>query len=67
MTCNWLLWTSTKFVLSVPRYTLVMFPAYFLFARSADSRPVLKAIITIWSLLFLALFAARFVQGFWAF
>ncbi|MDT5296289.1 MAG: hypothetical protein QOJ76_3169 [Acidobacteriota bacterium] len=67
MTCNWLLWTSTKFVLSVPRYTLVLFPAYLLFARAADSRPVLKACITVWSLLFLALFAARFVQGYWAF
>jgi Gpi18-like mannosyltransferase len=67
MSCNWLLWTSTKFVLSVPRYTLVMFPAYFLFARAALSRPVWGVVITVWSLLFLALFAARFAQGFWAF
>ena len=67
MTCNWLLWTSTKFVLSVPRYTLVMFPAYILLARAATSRPVWNAVITVWSLLFLALFAARFVQGYWAF
>jgi hypothetical protein len=67
MTLNWLLWTSTKFVLSVPRYTLVMFPAYILFARAAGSRAVWGAVITVWSLLFLALFAARFVQGQWAF
>jgi hypothetical protein len=67
MILNWLLWTSTKFVLSVPRYTLVMFPAYILFARAAGSRPVWNAVITVWSLLFLALFAARFVQGYWAF
>jgi Gpi18-like mannosyltransferase len=67
MTLNWLLWTSTKFVLSVPRYTLVMFPAYILLARAASSRPVWNAVITVWSLLFLALFAARFVQGYWAF
>ena len=67
MTLNWLLWTSTKFVLSVPRYTLVMFPAYILFARAANSRPVWSAVLTVWSLLFLALFAARFVQGYWAF
>jgi Dolichyl-phosphate-mannose-protein mannosyltransferase len=67
MTLNWLLWTSTKFVLSVPRYTLVLFPAYILFARAAGSRSVWGAVITVWSLLFLALFVARFVQGQWAF
>jgi Gpi18-like mannosyltransferase len=67
MSLNWLLWTSTKFVLSVPRYTLVMFPAYILLARATESRPALRAAVTVWSLLFLALFATRFVQGFWAF
>jgi hypothetical protein len=67
MTCNWLLWTSTKFVLSVPRYTLVLFPAFILFARLRTSRPVWGAAIVVWSLLFLALFAARFAQGYWAF
>ncbi|MBC7930149.1 MAG: glycosyltransferase family 39 protein [Rubrivivax sp.] len=67
MTLNWLLWTSTKFVLSVPRYTLVMFPIYILLARATDSRPALRAAVTVWSLLLLALFVTRFVQGFWAF
>ncbi|MDT7808388.1 MAG: hypothetical protein QOJ70_2201 [Acidobacteriota bacterium] len=67
MSCNWLLWTSTKFLLSVPRYTLVLFPAYFLLARVSVSRQVWGAVITIWSLLMLALFAARFAQGYWAF
>ena len=67
MTCNWLLWTSTKFVLSVPRYTLVLFPAFVLFARLAERRPVWGAAVVVWSLLFLALFAARFAQGYWAF
>jgi Gpi18-like mannosyltransferase len=67
MTCNWLLWTSTKFVLSVPRYTLVLFPAFILFARLRVSRPVWGAAVAIWSLLFLGLFAARFAQGYWAF
>jgi Gpi18-like mannosyltransferase len=67
MTLNWLLWTSTKFVLSVPRYTLVMFPAYILFARASSSRPILRAGLTVCSLLFLALFITRFVQGYWAF
>ncbi|HEY0171166.1 MAG TPA: glycosyltransferase family 39 protein [Pyrinomonadaceae bacterium] len=67
MTCNWLLWTSTKFVLSVPRYTLVLFPAFILLARLSASRPAWGAAVAVWSLLFLALFAARFAQGYWAF
>jgi len=67
MTCNWLLWTSTKFVLSVPRYTLVLFPAFILLARLRASRPVWGAAVAVWSLLLFALFAARFAQGYWAF
>jgi Gpi18-like mannosyltransferase len=67
MTCNWLLWTSTKFVLSVPRYTLVLFPAFILLARLRVSRPAWGAAVVVWSLLMLALFAARFSQGYWAF
>ncbi|HVF56237.1 MAG TPA: hypothetical protein VM934_08800, partial [Pyrinomonadaceae bacterium] len=67
MATNWLLWTSTKFVLSVPRYTLIMFPIYILFARTAARRPLWGGAIAVWSLLFLALFASVFVQGKWAF
>jgi Gpi18-like mannosyltransferase len=67
MTGNWLLWTSTKFLFSVPRFTLVMFPAYILFARAAHSSPVWNGVITVWSLLFLALFVTCFVRGLWAF
>lgn len=67
MTCNWLLWSCTKFVLSVPRYTLVLFPMYIIFARASARRPEAGALIAIWSLLFLALFLARFSQGYWAF
>jgi Gpi18-like mannosyltransferase len=67
MTCNWLLWTSTKFVLSVPRYTIVLFPAFILLARLRATRPVWGVAVAVWSLLLLALFAARFAQGYWAF
>jgi hypothetical protein len=67
MSCNWLLWTSTKFVLSVPRYTLVLFPAFILLARLRAARPAWGAAVMVWSLLLLALFAARFSQGYWAF
>jgi hypothetical protein len=67
MSANWLLWTSTKFVLSVPRYTLILFPLYILFARKAVERPAWGGLLAVWSLLLLALFAGRFAQGMWAF
>lgn len=67
MTFNWLLWTSTSFILSTPRYTLILFPVYILFARLAARRPVWGGVITAWSLLFLALFVSLFVRGYWAF
>ncbi|HEY0080562.1 MAG TPA: mannosyltransferase family protein [Pyrinomonadaceae bacterium] len=66
-TLNWLLLTSTSFVLSSPRYVFTMFPIYFLFARLASARPVWGGVITVWSLLYLALFVGQFVQGRWAF
>ncbi len=67
MTFNWLLWTSTSFILSTPRYTLILFPIYILFARLALARPLWGGVITTWSLLFLALFVSLFVRGHWAF
>ena len=67
VTLNWLLWASTKFVLSVPRYTLVLFPLYILVARAGLKRPTWGAAYVVWSLLFMALFASRFVRGAWAF
>ena len=66
MTGNWLLFTSVSFVASVPRYTLTMFPIFFLFAMLARRRLWL-VIITVWSLLYLALFASLFAWGRWAF
>lgn len=64
MAGNWLMFTSTGFVLSVPRYTLLLFPIYILLARLA-ARPFWLAALTVWSLLLLGLFVARFVQGWW--
>lgn len=63
---NWLMVTSTPFLLSVPRYTLTMFPIYILFARAAK-RFIWRIVLTTWSLLFLGLFAANFVRGHWTF
>ena len=66
MTGNWLLITSTSFILSTPRYTLALFPLFILFARLARY-PWWYAVITVWSLLWLAIFASLFVWGHWAF
>jgi hypothetical protein len=66
MTGNWLLFVSMSFVLSVPRYTLTMFPIFILFAMLAVRR-VWLAVITIWSILYLSFFASMFVWGRWAF
>ena len=66
MTGNWLLVISVSFVSSVPRYTLTMFPIFFLFAMLARRRLWL-IIISVWSLLYLSLFAGLFVWGRWAY
>lgn len=66
MTGNWLLFVSVSFVLSVPRYTLTMFPIFILFSMLA-ARRVWLAAITIWSVLYLSFFASMFAWGHWAF
>jgi len=66
MTGNWLLFVSVSFVLSVPRYTLVMFPIYVLFSLLAKQRVWLAA-ITVWSLVYLSFFVSVFVRDGWAF
>jgi Gpi18-like mannosyltransferase len=67
MTLNWLLITSTTYVVSVPRYCLTLFPIFIIFARLAAARPLAGRILTAISLLLLALFAAKFAHGTWAF
>ncbi|MGH8093253.1 MAG: mannosyltransferase family protein [Chthoniobacterales bacterium] len=67
ITLNWLLITSTAFVLSVPRYTLTLFPVFILFSIACTRRRFWYAMLTVWSLLYLALYTGRFVQGLWAF
>jgi hypothetical protein len=66
MTGNWLLFVSVSFVLSVPRYTLTMFPIYILFSLLATRR-LWFAVITVWSILYLGFFASMFAWGHWAF
>lgn len=66
MTGTWFLFASTAYMQSVPRYTLTMFPIFFLFALLGRNR-FWSAVLTVWSLLFLALFLTLFAWGHWAF
>ncbi|MDQ2937649.1 MAG: glycosyltransferase family 39 protein [Acidobacteriota bacterium] len=66
MTGNWLLVVCVTFVLSVPRYTLTMFPIFILFSMLATRR-IWMAVITVWSILYLSLFAITFASGHWSF
>jgi hypothetical protein len=66
VTGNWILLASVTFIESMPRYVLTMFPIFFLFAFVGQNR-FWNAVITIWSLLSLALFSGLFVRGWWVF
>ena len=66
MAGNLLLATSTSVVLSVPRYSIVLFPLFVWFALMAKSRPAAIAIGGL-SALGLVIFAGRFALGAWAF
>jgi hypothetical protein len=66
MTANWLMFASVTFLESMPRYTLTMFPIFILFGILGENR-FWRVAITVWSLLFLALFTSLFVRGGWAF
>ncbi|MDQ6624058.1 MAG: hypothetical protein M3Y86_11330, partial [Verrucomicrobiota bacterium] len=67
MTCNWLLFTTTTFVLSVPRYALTLFPIFILLGRNCAHRRLLAGLVSVTSLVFMALYVQRFVHGLWAF
>ncbi len=67
MTGNWLLFTSTSFVLSVPRYALTLFPIFLLLARAANGRRLVGQLLSVVSLLLMAFYATRFAVGLWAF
>lgn len=66
MAGNWLLFTSTSFLLSVPRYTLTLFPLMILMSLLARRTWVL-ALLSLVSLAGFVVFAARFALGGWAF
>ncbi|MEY2543402.1 MAG: hypothetical protein QOE81_863 [Verrucomicrobiota bacterium] len=66
MTGNWVLIMSATFLSGTPRYTLLMFPIFILFALLAANR-LWNAILTVWSLLFLGFFSSLYAWGHWAF
>ena len=66
MATNWLIIAMQSWDMSAPRLVLAMFPIFILEAMLARNWLASTA-ITIWSILFLALFTAEFMQGHWAF
>jgi len=66
MAGNWLLFTSTSFVLSVPRYSLTLFPLFAWFALMGRRR-VLAVGLSVVSIGLLGYFVSEFAVGRWAF
>ncbi|OGE64977.1 hypothetical protein A3I48_00965 [Candidatus Daviesbacteria bacterium RIFCSPLOWO2_02_FULL_36_7] len=65
MFLNLLLFTSTSFIMSTPRYALVLFPIFILLA--IINNKFLLALISTISLLLLFLLTYQYTQGRWAF
>jgi hypothetical protein len=66
MAGNWILFVSTSFVMSVPRYSLTLFPLFVSLGLLAERRWVLVTLSAV-SLAAMAYFAGRFAVGWWAF
>ena len=66
MAGNWLLFVSTAFVVSVPRYALTLFPLYVSLAVLSRRTLVLVALSAV-SIAGLVYFTGRFATGVWAF
>jgi Gpi18-like mannosyltransferase len=63
---NWLLFISTSFVLSVPRYTLTLFPLFVSLGVISRRREVLIG-LSLASIAGFVYFAGRFAAGVWAY
>ena len=66
MATNWLIIAMQSWDMSAPRLVLAMFPIFILEGMIARNW-LASTVITIWSILFLALFSGEFMQGHWAF
>lgn len=62
---SFILFTSTSFVISTPRYALVLFPIYIMLAKLKNNLLVL--LVSIISILLLLYFSSLYVQGQWTF
>jgi Mannosyltransferase (PIG-V) len=63
---NVLLFASTSWIQSTPRYAITLFPIFLLLA-SATKRPWIGMLLSAWSLAMLAWFTTKFALGHWAF
>ena len=66
MAGNWILFISTAFLVSVPRYSLTLFPLFASMAL-ATRRPGVLVVVSIASIAAFTFFAVRFAAGAWAF
>lgn len=58
---NWIFFTSTAFWLSIPRYTLTIFPIFIIFALWGQKRYYFHCFFTVFSCILLTLFTIQFV------
>jgi len=63
---NWILFVSTAFIVSVPRYSLTLFPLFVSLAL-LTRRAWLLGLLTVFSIAGLGWLAVRFATGAWAF
>lgn len=61
---NLILFTSTSFILSTPRYILILFPIYFILARMNKFLIILTSSFFI---IFLLFYTSLYINGGWAF
>lgn len=64
---NLMLFVSMNFIMSTPRYILVLFPQYIVMARWLDGRPVLAQTVLLLMFGFQLTYATHFLFGQWAF
>lgn len=67
MASSWLLFVSSGFLMSVPRFTLVMFPLFAIFALVTHRRPGVAAVVAGCSFAGFLVLAWRFASRLWAF
>lgn len=63
---SFLLFSSTSFILSTPRYIFGLFPIFIALAKLTQNK-VVFIILSIYSFVFLCIFTTLFVSGHWAF